>query len=350
LCASAVAIAMLATTFVPSVALADSQTSTSVGSELPLMMFKKKKKKKKSSGKKKKKKKRSRSKKSADVKVGPELSPEDAEAKRQAIRESVVEAKEKEQWQEVAEGYEYNATILGDPVTMMEGADARYNLAAKERSVEEAEKSIEVSRKALDMLYFYQAVAAGETESLWLAIDPKTASDLVPDADAQIARAEKLIEEIEAEQEKDKPAVAAKKADKKDKKKRKRKKRDGKVGPGTGLIAAGAALSAVGLAGAGMGIAGIVVSNKKQQEVEDLGNMPGPDPDEINRLDEEGKRANILGFAGLGIAVAGIAVGVPLIAIGVKKRREAGPSASASLRVAPMIGGHNQGFVLSGRF
>lgn len=320
----AIALAFLTTTFAPSVALAQAQTSISVGGvSLPSALYKKRKrKKKKSSG----------------------LDPAGAEEKRQAIRDSVAGDKEKGNWGAVAEGLEYNAGLLGDPVTFLEGADARIELARKDRDIAEAEKAIETTHVALDILYFYQDVAAGDANSNWLVIDPSEASSLIEQGEAKIAEAESLIEEIEAEQEEGEDGAAVATADAPKKKKKKR----GKAKPGTIMIATGAALTAVGVAGAGMGIAGIAISNSKQKEVEDLG--PMGDPDEINRLDQEGQRANVLGFAGLAMAVVGVAVGVPLIAVGVKKRKEAGPGASARINVAPMFGKTSNGLVVQGRF
>lgn len=319
-----VALAFLATSFVPLPALAEAQTSFSTaGVQLPLMFKKRKRKKKKSSG----------------------LTPDGAESKRQAIRESVAEDKEKGNWQAVAEGFEYNAGLLGDPVTMLEGADARLEAARADRDITQAEKAIETTYVALDMLHFYQDVAAGDTQSNWLVIDPSSAGDLISDAEAKISEAESLIEEIEAEQaeeDEEGPAVAA------GPDKKKKKKKRGKAKPGTILIATGAAFTGLGVAGAAMGIAGIAISNSRQREVDELGAMG--DPDEINRLDEEGQRANVLGYAGLAMAVAGIAVGVPLIAVGAKKRKEAGPGAAARIQVAPMFGRTANGMVVQGRF
>lgn len=320
------ALAFLTTTFGPATALAQTQTSISVGAtSLPAAYYKKRRRKKsKSSG----------------------IAPAGAEEKREAIRDSVAGDKEKGDWAAVAQGLEYNAALLGDPVTMLEGADARLELAREKRDVAEAQQAIETATVALDIAYFYQDVAAGDAQSNWLVIDPSEAGSLIEAGESKISEAEALIEEIESEAEEDGDDVAVAAADKPKKKKKKR----GKAKPGTVLIGTGAALTAIGVAGAGMGIAGIIISTRRQKEVEALEEMGSPDPDEINRLDQEGQRANVMGYAGLALAVVGVAVGAPLIAVGIKKRKEAGPGASASLQVAPMFGRTQNGLVIQGRF
>jgi hypothetical protein len=112
----------------------------------------------------------------------------------------------------------------------------------------------------------------------------------------------------------------------------------------------GSVATAVGLAGAGLGIAGVAISGQRQNAIEDEAGQMVPDQDKMDELDAEGKRANVMGYAGLGVAVVGLAVGVPLIVIGLKKRREAGPSASARVLVAPYMSTEHNGLVLSGRF
>jgi fructose-specific phosphotransferase system component IIB len=294
----------------------------------PIAFFKKKKKKKK---------------KKRAAKPEPGLSPEAAEAKRQAIRDSVASDREAGNLDAAADGLEENAALLGDPVTMKEAGAVRLEHARKERSIEAAEASIATTTVALDMLHFYDGVSAGDATSRWLVIEPSSASGLISEAEAQIAEAEALIEEIEAEQAEDEPAVAA--ADKPKKKKKKR----GKAKPGTGFLVGGSIATAVGLGGAGLAIAGLMQSKSAQDEVEGLGGDPANQP-RIDELDDEGARANQLAYIGVGVAAAGLAIGIPLIIVGAKKRREAGPSANASVRVAPMVAGRVQGLAVSGRF
>ena len=74
-------------------------------------------------------------------------------------------------------------------------------------------------------------------------------------------------------------------------------------------------------------------------------------------LDKAGKRANILGYAGLGVAVVGLAVGLPLIIVGAKKRKAGKSTPSAAARaserawsIAPSFGRGGTGLVVQGRF
>ena len=253
--------------------------------------------------------------------------------------------REAKKWDKVADGLEENAEQLGDPVTMMEAGEARLTYARENGDAEAAQASIVTTTKALDILHFYEAVAAGNAESDWLVIDPASAQGMIPQAEQQIADAEQLIEELaEAEEDDDrKPVVAKKKNDPK-----KNKKKRGKMKPGTGMIIGGSFALVAGLGGAGLGFAGIAISNRRQKEVEDL---PGGDMDPMfEELDSQGKRANVLGYLGLGVAVVGIAVGIPLIAVGAKRRKAAGPSSQARVSVAPAVGGKSSGIVVSGRF
>lgn len=293
----------------------------------PLALFKKKKKRKKKK----------------KAKPEPGLSPEAAETKRQAIRDAAASDREAGNLGAAADTLEENAAQLGDPVTMKEAGAVRLEQARADRSIEQAEASIATTTVALDMLHFYDAVAAGSVESRWLVIDPSTASGLVSEAEAQIAEAEALIEEIEAENEAPEAVAAA------DKPAKKKKKKRGKAKPGTGFLVGGSIATAVGLGGAGLAMAGLFQSQAAQDEVEGLGGDPANQP-RIDELDDEGARANQMAYIGIGVAAAGLAIGIPLIIVGAKKRREAGPSANASVRVAPMVAGRVQGLAVAGRF
>ena len=269
---------------------------------------------------------------------GPQLTPDGAQEKRAAIREAARGDLEAQRWGSAAETLESNAVILGDPVTLIEAGDARLRLADRDRSIDEAERSIETTRVAIDILHFYRSVAAGQAESDWLVIDPDDTNPHLARAAEQMAAAQTLIEEIERERLGDDAVSDAGVRG---------KKRDRTARPGTAMIASGAVLSAVGVAGITMVIAGVARGASRQSQVEDL--EPGVDDDEIARLDGEGARANRLAFIGTGLAVAGLAVGIPLVVFGVKKRRAAG-TRTADLRVLPTMGPALQGVTISGRF
>jgi hypothetical protein len=291
----------------------------------------------------------------AEAPAGPALTPDAAEAKRKEIRDGVAGAKESGDFAAVADGLQGSAEELGDPVTMLEAGEARLEQAKKDRDTDAAQAAIETTRVALDILHFYAAVDAGAASSDWLVIAPSDAGGLIEQADAQIEAAEALIKEIEAEKTQAAGGAVASGDDDKKKKKRKRKKRDKGDGPaaGTGLIAAGSIFTVVGIGGAGMGIGGLAVSSGKQKEVEK--HMVG-DP-EVAELDKAGKRANILGYAGLGVAVVGLAVGLPLIIVGAKKRKAGKSPPAAAARaserawsIAPSFGRGGTGLVVQGRF
>ncbi len=316
----------------PTVAIASAAPFASVGSGMPAAFFKKKKKKKK---------KTSKPKASAST-PQPSLTPEEAETKRQAIRDSVADKRETDKVA-AAESMESDAAILGDPVTMMEAGKLRLEAAKADKDAGQARASIETTTVALDILHFYDAVASGSAESEWLAIDPSQASGLISEAEAQVSEAESLIAELEADEPEEDEG-------KSDEPKKKRKKRDrGKAKPGTGMIVAGSVFTVVGVAGAAIAITGLAQSKKAQSDVEKLGNDPMNQP-MIDELDEKGGKANRMAYIGLGLAIGGLAIGIPLLAVGAKKRKEAGPSSNASIRVSPMVAGETNGLVITGRF
>ena len=313
----------------PSVARADTSVSSAEASAF-LLLAKKKKQKKTSGG--------------AGT-PAPGLTPAQADVKRQAIYESVQADRDAGRLEAAADGLEENAELLGDPIAMKEAGAVRLQHAKKERSVDAAQASIATTKKALDILHFYDAVASGSAESTWLAIEPSSASELIGQAEEQIAEAEALVEELESEDDAE-DGGAVEGEDGKKKKKRER----GKAKPGTGLIVGGSFLLALGASGIGLAVAGLVISNKRQKEVEDVPDPAGMGAAEVQRLDDEGKRANTLAYVGLGLAVVGLAVGIPLVVVGAKKRKQAGAGSQAHLQVMPAVGRDVAGALVRGRF
>lgn len=276
--------------------------------------------------------------------VAPSLSPENAESKREAIRDAAKEDIEAENYAAAAETLAENAALLGDPVTYMEAAELHLEQAKKDRDTEQCEATIEVATVALDILHFYDAVASGDATSKWKVIDPGDAAGMIAETEALIEEAETLIETIEEEE----TAAAAEDAGDGgtpvgpvDQSPREKK-------PGTGLLIGGAVAASVGVAGVSMAIAGLVISRGKQREVEEL-ERPADD-DEIAAIDEEGKQANLIAFIGAGVGAVGLAVGVPLLIVGAKKRKEGKTTAATTLRVTPAITRTSSGLSLSGRF
>lgn len=275
------------------------------------------------------------------------LSPDAAEAKRQAIREAVQSDRDAGNMEAVAAGLEDNGALLGDPVVILEAGEIRLGIAEEDRSIEQAERSIETTNVALDILHFYDDVASGKTRSGWRAIDPGDAASMIADAEDQIGRAESLIETIEREQAEAAGGADVAVAPKTDPGEGKHKRNPAR--PGTGLIVAGTAFAIIGVAGAGVAGAGLGISSAKQKEVETK-QIP-EQQDEVERLDAEGRRANIMGYVGVGIAAGGLALGIPLLVAGIMKRKKSKtPPATARMRVLPMLDGRQGGLVLSGSF
>lgn len=275
------------------------------------------------------------------------LTPSEAEGKREAIRAAVADDVKAESWGDAADTTEDNAALLGDPLSFRDAAQHRLAQARKDRDIDAANAAIETAHIALDILHYYDAVASGEVESSWQPIDPSSASSMISEVEGLVDEAEELIAEIEAEQEDgggddgdaSGPAGKAKK-----------KKRDRKPAkPGTLFIALGSVFTVVGVGGASLAVAGLVISSNKQKEVEKVDPLVDGQ-DRVDELDAEGSRANKLAFAGLGVAAAGLAVGVPLLVVGVMRRKKGDPGATARLQVAPAVSRGFGGVALHGRF
>jgi hypothetical protein len=275
---------------------------------------------------------------------GGSLTPQAAEGKREAIRAAVADDVAAEKWRDAADTTEDNAAQLGDPLSFRDAAQHRLAQARKDRDIDAANAAIETAKVALDILHYYDAVASGEVESEWQPIDPSSASSMISEVEGLVDEAEELITEIEAEQAATGDGDGGASPAGKTKKKRDR----GKAKPGTLFIALGSVFTAVGAGGLSLAVAGLVMSSSKQKQVEEL-TLP-QDQDRVDELDAEGSRANLLAYVGAGVAVAGLAVGVPLIVVGVKRRKQGNPGSSASLRVTPALSRGFGGVSLTGRF
>jgi hypothetical protein len=283
--------------------------------------------------------------------AGPLLTPEGAEPKRQAIRDSVQGARDAGDYGRVAEGLETNGAELGDPIILLEAGETRLDIAQKSRDAEAAQKGIDDTKAALDILYLFADVEAGKASTDWIVISPADSTALISRGEEQLDHGEELLSSIEAEKAAAAQANAGKGGDKKKKQRKKRERGDAK--PGTGMIAAGSAFIVVGVAGVSMVIAGAVWSKRQQKEVE---KHMVTDP-QIDAIDAAGNKANNIAYSGAALAGLGVVVGLPLLIVGLKKRKAAGnaPSTTAermrrSLVVSPMFGGGTNGVALRGRF
>jgi hypothetical protein len=272
------------------------------------------------------------------------LTPAAAESKREATRAAVAGDVEAERWSAAADATEQAAEELGDPVGFRDAAQHRLAQARKDRDIDAAKAAIETAKVSLDILHYYDAVSSGEVESEWTPIEPSSASSMISEVEGLVSEAEELIAEIEAEE----AATGGEGGAAPDAAAKKKKRERGKAKPGTVLIALGAAFSGIGVGGLSLAVAGLVISSSKQKEVEGL-TLPD-DQARVDELDAEGSRANLLAYVGAGVAVAGLAVGVPLIVVGVMRRKKGDPGASARLRVAPAVARGFGGVALQGRF
>ncbi len=224
------------------------------------------------------------------------------------------------------------ARKLGDPVLFIEAGDAYRAAGAADREIEPVESAIGEAKIALDILYFLQDPRADPN---WEIVAEMEVQDLISRAKTLIDDSEALIDEIEAEQAPPPPPET-------DDEKTPRPK------DGRGFIAAGSLLTVVGVGGLGMMGAGLAMGSAAQKEVED----PTVTGDAFDEADAKGKRANVISYAGIGVAAVGLISGVALLAIGVKKRKayRADNDETASVRLTPALGPAMTGLSLSGRF
>lgn len=272
------------------------------------------------------------------------ISPERAEEKRAAIRDSVSQARAEGQWVDVAESLEEDAASLGDPVTMLEAGAAWLEAAQAQSDVDYVERGVEATRTALDMLYFYRDVANQSVRSQWRVIEPSRAQGLIEDGRAQLERAEEVLDAIENPKSGERGAKASQRKGKKRQSKRRRDKQPAK--PGTGLLAAGGVMTVLGAGGGGLAIAGLTLSLSKQREVEELD--PVADADRVATLDEEGDRANLFAYIGLGVAGGGLAIGIPMLVVGALRRKRGQPR--QTWLILPRMSADSPGVTFLGQF
>lgn len=223
------------------------------------------------------------------------------------------------------------ARKLGDPVLFIEAADAYRAAGAADREIEPVESAIGEAKIALDILYFLQDPRADPN---WEIVAEVEVTDLISRAKTLIDDSETLIEEIEAEQAPPPPPETE-------------EEKTPRPKDGRGFIAAGSLLTVVGVGGLGMMGAGLAMGSAAQKEVED----PTVTGDAFDEADAKGKRANVISYAGIGVAAVGLISGVALLAIGVKKRKAyRADNAESAVRLTPAIGPAMTGLSLSGRF
>ncbi|MCA9709763.1 MAG: hypothetical protein KDK70_28245 [Myxococcales bacterium] len=230
--------------------------------------------------------------------------------------------------------YDSAAQTQGDPILFLDAGDAHLSIADEERDIAAAETAKMRAQTAQDILYFQLDSASDPDYQL---VEDSDVSGLLARAGTLIDEADRLIAEIQAEQE---ALLAPQEPTKKPK------------GSGRGLRLAGYGLTALGVAGLGAGVAGLVIGRINQNRVDDR-TVYGPAFDEF---DAKGRRGNVI--AGVGLAVGGVAlaVGVTLVIIGHRRKAaspagagdDASPAADEdpSLAIVPT----GRGLALTGRF
>lgn len=235
---------------------------------------------------------------------------------------------------------------FGDPELFLSAATLAQQEAESSRDLELAQLSVTLALTAQD-ISLYLADARNYDATDWRPVTRDRAAQISLQAQVLADSSRALVSEIEAER-----AAAQAEAERlrnaADDEPRTRR-------PGTGLLAGGGV--ALVLAGGGIGLltAGLLTGQAHQREAESL--MLPAELARLDELDRMGATSNALAYAGGAVAGVGIAVGVALIAVGIK-RRKAEPSASAAapslLEHGWLMGGwldrNGGGLALQGRF
>lgn len=226
-----------------------------------------------------------------------------------------------------------------DPVLFIDAGEAYLAEGVAEGDKAALTTAIEQASIGLDIAYFQQDPRC----------DPQWQHLESSEFEREITRAKKVIADSEqAIADLDKP-VEAPPPDEEPKEKKKATPRDGR-----GLIAGGALGTAVGVGGLAMIGAGLALSSKAQKDVEALDPSALDYDAQLADIDKRGKSANVVAYAGIGVAVVGLGVGIALLALGVKKRKayraEHGADETARVHVAPALGAGYGGLTLGGRF
>jgi hypothetical protein len=262
-----------------------------------------------------------------------DITPDSANSARFSIEQQGQQLSAAGNHKQAAELYWQKGVELKDPVLIVDAGESWREHARSQRSIEAAQTAIVQASVALDMLYFLRD---GATSSAWQPVAPHHLAPLIERATTVVSDAQALIGEIEAEQRR-----AAEGANAPVEQPSKR----GPAKPGTGLIIGGSAALVVGLGGGGLAATGLVLGAQAQTDVED----PLVYEPEHGDAEARGRLANVLAGVGIGVGAVGVGVGVALIVLGVKQRKQAGPS-TAEVLPMPMLGPDGGGLGLMGRF
>jgi hypothetical protein len=262
-----------------------------------------------------------------------DITPDSANSARFGIEQQGQQLSASGNHKQAAELYWQKGVELKDPVLIVDAGESWREQARSQRSIEAAQTAIVQASVALDMLYFLRD---GATSSAWQPVAPEHLGTLIERAQTVVSDAQALIAEIEAEQRRATEAVNAPVEEPRER---------GPAKPGTGLIVGGSAALVIGLGSAGLAAAGLVLGAQAQTDVED----PLVYEPEHSDAQARGRSANLLAGIGIGVGAVGVSVGIALIATGVKKRKQAGPTTAVVLPM-PMIGPDGGGLGFVGRF
>jgi tetratricopeptide (TPR) repeat protein len=125
--------------------------------------------------------------------------------------------------------------------------------------------------------------------------------------------------------------------------------RDKVLAPGQGLVISGSVLIGLGAAGLGVMAGGMVIGNGAN----DIGDIPSDDFTARESRFDRGRMGNALAIAGGAGGAVLLGTGIALLAVGLKKKKEAGGSSEKgdeAARLLPTLGPGHVGLGLSGSF
>jgi hypothetical protein len=253
------------------------------------------------------KRKRSRSRKDPNA-----TTPHRAAERRAAARQAVAADLAAGEHERAANTLAQAARDLADPVLFIESAEAC--LAGAEEAMDPTlvDVGMERARIALDMLHFQRG-----SKTRWVVVETALIDSLVTRANAILQQGDDLGREIASLM-----TSAVKEADTEENRAR-------------GMVIAGSILTGLGVAGAAIGVTGLGLGAARQKDAEALDlDRPGA-MDDLDELDQQGKRANIFAYVGGALALVGVTAGTVLIVLGKQKQRERAAPERASVRIAP---------------
>ncbi len=271
------------------------------------------------------------------------LDPDQARAQRDATLEQADSLAEERGVPAAVEQIVDEAEASGDPALFLAASERLREHAETEKDEALAEQAEALARTAHDIA-LYLADQRRFDDTNWRPVTREEAEALAEQAEDAAAKASALAEQIVEEREA--AAAAAGRAEQTDPEDEGRPERERK--PGTGLLVGGAVALSLGIGGVAMIGAGVGIGSARQREAEGLA-LPA-EQDRLDVLDRQGAQANVITYAGIGVAAVGIATGIALIVVGSKRRKQGANERASALRAGPWIGQRGAGLTIGGRF